>query len=249
MYPTSVALACLARSACINAAMTARGMQQIGMAFVLEPGLRHLYPEPQARAEAFARYAAHSHTHPLMAPLFVGILLSLEEAVARGALPATSVSAVRETLATTLSALGDAFFSGSLLPFWALACINLLLCGCTGLAAALTAALCAAQLLFRVWAFFYGLRRGMAALARLRQLNIINWAARLKMVNAVLTALVLRNLPAGRAQSFPWAGYALGTLALLAAAWLTGRLRLPRMPLWCAALGALILVDLVLAGM
>ena len=44
MYPTRVVLACLARTGCINAAMTARGMQQIGLAYVLEPALRELLP-------------------------------------------------------------------------------------------------------------------------------------------------------------------------------------------------------------
>ena len=56
MYPKRVVLACLARTGCINAAMTARGMQQIGLAFVLEPALRQLYPEPQAFARAMERY-------------------------------------------------------------------------------------------------------------------------------------------------------------------------------------------------
>ena len=84
MYPKRVVLACLARTGCINAAMTARGMQQIGLAFVLEPALRQLYPEPQDFARAMSRYAGHSNTHPFMIPLFVGILLSLEQAIARG---------------------------------------------------------------------------------------------------------------------------------------------------------------------
>ena len=62
MYPKRVVLACLARTGCINAAMTARGMQQIGLAFVLEPALRELYPEPQAFARAMGRYAQGKET-------------------------------------------------------------------------------------------------------------------------------------------------------------------------------------------
>ena len=52
MLPTRTALSCLARSCCINAAVTARGMQQLGLLFALEPALRHLYPEAEARAQA-----------------------------------------------------------------------------------------------------------------------------------------------------------------------------------------------------
>ena len=83
MYPTLVALNCLGRTCCINAATTARGMQQVGLLFVLSPALCWLYPEGAARARAFARYGGHSNTHPFMIPLFVGILLSLEEEIAK----------------------------------------------------------------------------------------------------------------------------------------------------------------------
>ena len=63
MLPTRTALSCLARSCCINAAVTARGMQQLGLLFALEPALRHLYPEAEARAQAAARTAAPPPIH------------------------------------------------------------------------------------------------------------------------------------------------------------------------------------------
>ena len=63
MYPTRVVLACLARTSCINAAMTARGMQQIGLAYVLEPALRELYPEPQTFARAMSRVVSPRRCH------------------------------------------------------------------------------------------------------------------------------------------------------------------------------------------
>ena len=106
MLPRRVVLNCLARTCCINAAVTARGMQQIGLASVLAPAFNRLYPESSARARAFARYGGHSNTHVFMVPLYVGIVLALEEQIARGSLPEGAVGVVRETLATTLSALG-----------------------------------------------------------------------------------------------------------------------------------------------
>ncbi|MBO4300963.1 MAG: PTS system mannose/fructose/sorbose family transporter subunit IID [Desulfovibrio sp.] len=243
MYPTRVALACLARTAFINAAVTTRGMQQIGMALILEPGLRHLFPDPAARAEAFGRYAGHSNTHPFLAPLYVGILLALEEHVANGSLPQTAISSVRETLGTTLSALGDALFSGTLLPLWALVSVNFILSDMPVAALVLTATLCVTQLLFRAYSFFYGLRCGMTALVRLRQMDGINWADRLKIVNALLTALTIWRLPCSVLQPLPWAGCFLGIAALFIAAWMIVKLHLPRLLLWCATFCA-ILMDL-----
>ena len=249
MYPTRVVLACLARTSCINAAMTARGMQQIGLAYVLEPALRELYPEPQAFARAMSRYAGHSNTHPFMIPLFVGILLSLEQAIAKGTLPEGALNSVRETLATTLSALGDSFFSGTLLPLWSLLSISLLLAGFTNIAMLLAVILFGSLLLFRSICFVSGLRYGLTTLARLRKLNLINWVDRLKMVNAALAALVIWHLPISTMKPFPWTAYAMGAAAVLAAAWLVGRMRLPRLLLWVVTTGALILVDLGFIGM
>ena len=249
MYPTFVALNCLGRTCCINAATTARGMQQVGLLFVLSPALCWLYPEGAARARAFARYGGHSNTHPFMIPLFVGILLALEEEIAKGTLPESAVSSVRETLATTLSALGDSFFSGTLLPLWALVSVALLLSGHVALAGFLAVGFFFALLLFRAGSFFSGLRHGMPVLVRLKRLNLINWVDRLKMVNAVLVALVIWHLPMSRLKPFPWDVYFLGAVAVLGASWLVARLRLPRILLWAMTLGALILMDVDLIGM
>lgn len=60
------------------------------------------------------------------------------------------------------------------------------------------------------------LRHG-PSLAGLRRLNLINWVDRLKLVNAVLVALVIWHLLPGEDRDFPWAGYVLGTLAVLTA--------------------------------
>ena len=106
-----------------------------------------------------------------------------------------------------------------------------------------------ALLLFRAGSFFSGLRHGMPVLVRLKRLNLINWVDRLKMINAALAALVIWHLPLSKIKPFPWTAYALGAAAVLTAAWLVGRMRLPRLLLWVVTTGALILVDLGLIGM
>lgn len=249
MLPRPVALNCLARTCCISAANTARSMQQPGLIFVLAPALRFLYPEHGARERAFARYGGHSNTHAFMIPLYAGILLSLETQIARGSLPESAVNSVRDTLATTLSALGDSFFSGTLRPLWALSSVSLLLSGHIVLTAVLTAALLLFLWLFRAITFFAGLRHGMPVLLKLRRLDLINWVDTIKMLNAALVALILWQLTPTSAMPFPWLAYGLATSALLAAAWLVGRMHLPRILLWALTLGMLILMDEGLIGM
>lgn len=249
MLPRRTVLNCLARTCCINTAVTARGMQQVGLLFVLGPALRSLYPDHADLSRAFARYGGHSNTHPFMVPLFVGIVLSLEEQIARGALPEAVVASVRDTLATTLSALGDSFFSGTMRPLWALLSVSLLLAGHPGCAAVLAAVTLLALQLFRVWSFFSGLRHGMPALLRLKRLDLINWVDRLKMLNAVLVALVIWHLPLSRTYPFPWDIYFLGIAAMMGSAWLVGRVHLPRILLWVLTVGALILMDVGLFSM
>ena len=50
---------CLARTAAVNAAITTRGMQQIGLAYILAPALREQAdvpaPMPRAKSKAKAR--------------------------------------------------------------------------------------------------------------------------------------------------------------------------------------------------
>ena len=249
MLPTRTALSCLARSCCINAAVTARGMQQLGLLFALEPALRHLYPDAEAQAQAAAHYSAHSNTHPYMLPFYMGLLLNIEEQVAQGKLPSNALDTVRRTLGTTLSAVGDGFFEGGVFPCWALCCICLLLAGHTLPAILLTALLAVALLAFRTGTFFFALRYGLAALAWLKRLGLINWTGRIKVVNAcLLTVAAAMLLPyGGDRHTLLWCMG--GGAAVLAAAWIIGRLHLPRIVLWLILLTFLVLMDAGLVGL
>lgn len=248
MLPRRTALACLARTLLVNAAVTARGMQLVGQLYVLEPALRHLYPDQEKRAEAASRYLVHSNTHPYMLPFYVGTVLSLENLIAAGSLPGSTVPVVRQTLGSTLSAIGDGFFEGALLPCWALCCVALLLRELIAPALVLTILLFAALLAFRCCTFFYALKYGMAGLAGLKRLNLINWAGRIKLVNAVLIAFILWQLAPREAPLSPWDFGILSVGALLGAAWIVGRWRLPRIVLWLLLLGMLIFMDERLLG-
>lgn len=248
MLPRRTALACLARTLFVNAAVTARGMQLVGQLYVLEPALRHLYPDQAKRAEAASRYLVHSNTHPYMLPFYVGTVLSLESLIAAGSLPGSTVPVVRQTLGSTLSAIGDGFFEGALLPCWALICVSLLLSEHIVPALLVTVLLFAALLAFRCGSFFYALKHGMAGLNGLKRLNLINWAGRIKFCNAGLIAVILWQLAPREAPLSPWDFGILSVGAVLCAAWIVGRWRLPRIVLWLLLLGALIFMDERLLG-
>lgn len=241
--PTRTALACLWRTAAINSAMTARGMQQLGLIYVLAPALRQLYPDPAARREAFKRYAEHSNTHAFMLPSYAGILISLEAQAAKGALPMEALGAVRQTLATTLSALGDGFFSGALRTTWALVCISLCVEEMYLAAAIVTGLLILLLQVFRAVGFFTCLRHGIAALGWLRRMDVITWTERIKRINAVLIGLTLWLMIALDLPDAPLPVQVGLFLFIPAASWCVGKLHVPRTLLWTIALGFFIAIE------
>ncbi len=232
------------RTAAINAAMTARGMQQLGLLYVLAPALRHLYPDQEDRRRAFARYAGHSNTHAFMLPAYAGLLIALEKQIADKVIPEAFIGSLRQALATTLSALGDGFFSGALRTTWALVTICLCLEQHFLLAAGFTGLLMVLLFAFRVTGFFYCLSQGMHSLEWFRRLDIISWTERIKIFNALLIGVTLWIMMAENMETWPWQAQAGLFLFIPAASWMVGRLHIPRTILWAMALGIFILVDL-----
>jgi PTS system mannose-specific IID component len=235
MYPKKIIYRCFLRTYCVNVAKTARNMQETGLLFLLEPALRWLYPEQKDFSCAVQRYLGPSNTHPFMIPLFSGILLSMEKTVAKGALPAESIGALRHTLATSLSALGDSFFGGTLLPAWALGCILLLFWGLTGWAAVLTASCCVLLFTFRLGSFVIGLKYGIRALDALQRWDLINWVERLKFLNAVLIAGLIIQLAMPHVSLSSRTVLPAVFLAIIAAVYLLYRRHLPRLLFFAAA--------------
>lgn len=227
----------------MNAAITARGMQQLGLVYILAPALRFLYPDAAARKKAFARYRGHSNTHAFMMPCYAGVLLNLEEQVASGSLPESVVADLRQTIAATLSAIGDSFFSGALRTMWALVSICLLLQGMVAEAALLLLFLLLLLWLFRVAGFFYCLRHGVASLALLRKIDLVSWTERIKMVNGVLIACMLWLMLGTTHWECPlFLKYSL-LLFVPLASFLVGRMHISRVVLWVFALCLFILYE------
>lgn len=169
-----------------GAAFNTRGMQNIGLMYAIQPGLSVIHKDPKSLKEAQKRYVRHYQSHPFWLPCMVGIFLNVESAIANKHFPPKMLSKVKDTMAYTLSALGDSVFAGSLLIFWALLTICLLLSGHTSSAFAFGLCFLGGLQAFRVYTFTCGVRQGFGFLERLKRWNLINWGRRVKYVNAVL---------------------------------------------------------------
>lgn len=169
-----------------GAGFNTRGMQNIGLTFAMQPGLQAIHRNPRDLKAAQKRYVQHYQSHPFWMPCLVGIYLNVESTIAAGRFPPKMLGKVKDTTAYTLSALGDSVFAGSLLIFWALMTICLLLSGQQVAAIILGVSFFFGLQAFRAYAFVSGLRHGFSFLERLRRLDLINWGTRVKYVNALL---------------------------------------------------------------
>ncbi|WP_291318288.1 PTS system mannose/fructose/sorbose family transporter subunit IID [Desulfonatronospira sp.] len=178
---------CLLRSQLVGCAFNTRGLQNIGLAYALEPGLQKIYShDPQGLQRARRRHLKFYNTHPFWNPLLVGIFLSLESKISRDLFPSASLPGVKSTLVYTLSAIGDSFFSGSLLVTWALLTMVMVMAGFFWPAILLGIIFFVGLQLFKMYIFYQGYMQGIVFVQRLRRWNLINWGTRLKIVNALL---------------------------------------------------------------
>lgn len=212
---TRVLLRVFLRTYMVGATFNTRGMQNVGLSYVMDPGLQAIHAaDPRALKLARGRYLKHYNTHPFWTPLLAGIFLSMEKKIALGMVPADILPKLRATTVYTLSALGDSFFGGSFLVLWSLVGVNLAVAGWIG-ALFLWICLCLAGLqVFKMYTFARGYAQGLSFLQRLKSWNLIDWGGRLKLVNSVLAALfVLQVAPGGGLWPLAW-GAGAGLLAL-----------------------------------
>lgn len=230
-------LCCFFRSYFLTAGYNPHGLQNIGFAFAMQPGLEALYSPGPGLQEARARYISHFNCHPFFASLLLGIFLRLEKDIAKGVMAKDLLLNLKDTSANTLSAIGDALFSGGFLPFWVLTTGSLILADMVPAAIAFTVVFFLALQCIRFAAFVAGWRMGFAAFGRLAGWRLILMAEKLKYMNAVLLAVFITlALP-----DLPLHLFVLILGLLLLAVWFTGRLHASR---WI--LGILFMLGLLL---
>jgi PTS system mannose-specific IID component len=216
---------CFIRCYLVGANFNTRGMQNIGLALAMEPGLEALYPKIKPRQQARRRALQHYNTHPFWSPLLTGLFLSLERDISRGILPPAMLQRVKTTTTYTLSALGDSFFGGSLLVLFSLILTLLLLNGWTATAWIWLGVCFLGLQAFKVLTFLGSLREGIAFLNRLKRWNLINWGQRIKLLNAGLLVLLWLELWPGLGIYWEWAFW---SVALMIGAFCYLRLRISR---------------------
>ncbi len=219
---------CLCRSWSIGAAMSVHGMQRVGLLHALDPALKEIYTHPQALHEARCRYLGHVRTHTVMASLLVGFCIALERDIVEKKISAITMEKILFTTATTLSAIGDSFFSASIVVFWALLCALGIAYGSVAWVVCITASLLTLGTFFRIYTFYLSVHRGLSILQSLRKMNLINWAERIKILNALLITLFLWKISLGE-HVFYWGNEFWGILTLLVAALLINRAHISRL--------------------
>ncbi len=194
MFPLSISVQCLWRSFFTGAVMSTCGMQHMGVLFALDPGLQFMHKERVALYHARQRHMGHCHSHMFMMPLLVAFILHLEHLVKNKSVDEKQVTPIVHSTATTLSALGDSFLGGAVLPLWALVATSCVLWQRPLWAVVWTCCILLFVQIFRILTFFMALARGFAVLNFVRALNLMRWSRCLKCVNALLVLCVVAFL-------------------------------------------------------
>lgn len=228
-WNSRILLGCFFRSYMVSAASNADGLQNVGFLYAIEPALAALYKDGTELAEARMRYARRYNSHPFFTPMLLGIFLRLEADIAARRMSPAVLLSVKDTTANALSAIGDSFFNGTLLATWALLSCCLLLADLPERAVAFTALCFFSLQAFKLTSFYMGFSKGLAVLAFLRRLDLINWGDHFKYCNAALLGYFLW-LCTPDAPVLVFGGVA---LYLVLAGWVIGKLHFPRI---CVAL-------------
>lgn len=203
--------ACFVRTLFVGAGFNTRGMQNVGLANAIDPGLRAIYGSGEKLRRARKRYVGHYNTHPFWTPLLVGIFLGVEMKISRGLLSAESFDSLRSTTIYALSAIGDSFFGGSVLVLWSLASFILWAAGYGWLAVVLGVVSFAALQAFKAYTFVAGVHQGLQFVHTLRRWDLINWGQRVKVLNAAMVVFLWMLV---WPEPFLWYEWLVGILAL-----------------------------------
>jgi PTS system mannose-specific IID component len=205
------------RTYLVGACINTRGMQNIGLSYAMDPGLRLLYTSVDDLQKARKRYLRIYNTHPCWTPLLVGLFFYMEKKILKGLLPPRALPKMKSTIAYTLSAVGDSLFGGSVYVFWSLSTMIFLALKLDWVAFGWAVTWILILEGFKLYTFWKGISQGIPFLARLRSWNLINWSARIKVINAVLLVIFWLIVWPGQKTPLSWI---VGTAGILVLAWL-----------------------------
>ncbi|HYM82015.1 MAG TPA: PTS system mannose/fructose/sorbose family transporter subunit IID [Candidatus Limnocylindria bacterium] len=230
------------RTPLLQAAWNYERQQGLGWAWCLEPVLRRLYADADARNHRLAEHTAYFNTQPTFASVCLGVVAGLEERRAAGEGPEDDgIARIKAVMGSSLAALGDRLFWFTLRPFAAILGVLFALTGSWLGALALWLCYNLLHLVVRFagvgWGYRYGpavlgdpLRRRVGLLVRM--LGILGAA----MVGVVVAMLLV---PGGEPRSITFQATLVGGLAL---GLLTAQRARPSPTQWALGVGALCLI-------
>jgi PTS system mannose-specific IID component len=233
-WRTGVAL--FARSFFLQAAWNARGMQNVGFAFAMQPILALCGDGPDARRAFLNRHLGFFNTNPVLATYAIGAAASAEAAGA----PEEGVEAKRG-LAGPLGMAGDSLFWGALRPLATLTGVVLAIVGYPWAAIALVAVYNAPHLALRARGVAAGAARGASAASEVVGPGFRRAVALTRAAAAFLAGLALALAVADGGRIDPARGVI--AAALFTLAYVAARLRIPATVIGlAAAAGGVVLV-------
>jgi len=193
-----ILLACFLRTYLINSVFNLKGLQSIGFLYALDPGLKQLYPDSKALNQARRRYLTPYNCNYFFLPLLIGLFLHCEQLMCNQQLSVQQYQTLKATTISTLSAIGDSFFSGSLIPCWSLCAALLISLGWYNFLIFFIVFSVLFFQLVRLYFFYLGYTKGLLIVVQLKKWNLINWGQYLKFLNlGLILSFVLLNLPLG----------------------------------------------------
>jgi mannose/fructose/N-acetylgalactosamine-specific phosphotransferase system component IID len=164
------------------------GMQSIGLAYCLIPGLRVLYPDPEEMQQAVRRYEHPFNTHPFLVGFIAGALLRMEEQKRS----TDDISCFSANAMGLLGAFGDAFFRSAVPSFvTVIACLAAILggplCGCITLLVLFNGV----HLAVRLGGVSIGYREGCDVLLSVARWLNADRTRRIKLMAALLGGVLL----------------------------------------------------------
>ncbi len=168
----------------VQGAWNFRGMQNIGFAYAMLPGLKKVRPaDAEKAAEKYVRFF---NTHPYMAPAVGGVFLNIEEHGDEAV-----IEKLRPGISGSLAALGDTLFWATLKPILALLLL-LALMGDNIWAMVLVLLLYnGIHLWTMTWGFARGYRNGPAGALELAATLSIDRTKRIALAIPLLAGMVI----------------------------------------------------------
>ncbi len=183
----STLLQVAARSLFLEASWNNQGQQNLGFAAAVDPALKKIYCDPDDLKEARCRTLEYFNTNPITGGVAIGVILWLEEEVAKGRLSSAERQRRGATISRTLASIGDALIWQAWLPLCCLMAVWGTLALDTWLGVlVLPIMFCLVAVPVRLGGLFLGYQRGEGIAGLLVRLKWSQMAIRLKTLLALI---------------------------------------------------------------